>query len=90
MSTNREMDKENVVHIYNGIFSSVQSLRHVQLFVTPWTALPGFPVHHQLPELAQIHVHFVRDAIQPSHPLSSPSPPALTLSQHQALFQGQW
>ena len=43
--------------------------------------MPGFPVHHQLPELAQIHVHRVSDAIQPSHPLSSPSPPAFNLSQ---------
>ena len=49
---------------------------------------PGFPVHHQLPELAQIQVHRVSDAIQPSHPLSSPSPPALNLSQHQGLFKG--
>ena len=48
---------------------------------------PGFPVHHQLPELAQTHVHQVRDAIQPSHPLSSPSPPALNIFQHQGLFQ---
>ena len=47
---------------------------------------PGLPVHHQLPEFIQIHVHWVGDAIQPSHPLSSPSPPALNLSQHQALF----
>ena len=47
----------------------------------------GFPVHHQLPELTQIHVHQVRNAIQPSHPLSSPSPPAFNLSQHQGLFQ---
>ena len=47
---------------------------------------PGFPVHHQLPELAQIHVHPVGDAIQPSHPLSSPSP-VFSLSQHQGLFQ---
>ena len=45
------------------------------------------PVHHQLPELAQPHVHRVSDAIQPSHPLSSPSPPVLNLSQHQGLFQ---
>ena len=43
---------------------------------------PGFPVHHQLPELAQTHVHWVGDAIQASHPLSSPSPPAFNLSQH--------
>ena len=48
---------------------------------------PGFPVHHQLLELAQTHVHRVGDAIQPSHPLSSPSSPAFNLSQHQGLFQ---
>ena len=48
---------------------------------------PGFPVHHQLLHLAQTHVHWVGDAIQPSHPLSPPSPPALSLSQHQGLFQ---
>ena len=47
---------------------------------------PGFPVRHQLPELAQSHVHRVGDAIQPSHPLLSPSPPAFNLSQHQGLF----
>ena len=48
---------------------------------------PVFPVHHQLPELAQIHVHRVGDDIQPSHPLSSLSPPAFNLSQHQGLFK---
>ena len=48
---------------------------------------PGFPVLHHLPEFAQTHVHWVSDAIQPSHPLSSPSPPAFNLSQHQGLFQ---
>ena len=48
---------------------------------------PGFPVLHYLPELAQTHIHWVGNAIQPSHPLSSPSPPALNLSQHQGLFQ---
>ena len=48
---------------------------------------PGFSVHYQLPELAQIHIHRVSDAIQPSHPLSAPSPPAFNLSQHQSLFQ---
>ena len=47
---------------------------------------PGFPVHHQLPELAQIQVHQVDD-IQPSHPLLSPSPPTFSFSQHQGLFQ---
>ena len=46
-------------------------------------SIPGLPVHHQLPELAQTHVHLVGDAIQPSHPLSSPSLPAFNLSQHQ-------
>ena len=48
---------------------------------------PGLPVHHQLPEFTQTHVHLVSDAIQPSHPLSSPSPPAPNPSQHQSLFQ---
>ena len=53
----------------------------------PHCSTPGFPVLHHLLELAQTYVHWVSDAIQPSHPLSSPSPPALTLSQHQVLFQ---
>jgi len=48
---------------------------------------PGLPVHHQLPESTQTHVHRVSDAIQPTHPLSSPSPPAPNPSQHQGLFQ---
>ena len=48
---------------------------------------PGLPVHHQLPGFTQTHVHRVGDAIQPSHPLSSPSPPAPNPSQHQSLFQ---
>ena len=48
---------------------------------------PGLPVHHQLPESTQTHVHRVSDNIQPSHALSSPSPPALNLSQHQGLFK---
>ena len=48
---------------------------------------PGLPVHQKLPEFAQTHVHWVGDAIQPSHHLSSPSPPALNLSQHQGLFK---
>ena len=48
---------------------------------------PGLPVHHQLPEFTQTHVHRVRDAIQPSHPRPSPFPPALSPSQHQSLFQ---
>ena len=48
---------------------------------------PGLPVHHQPPESTQTHVHWVSDAVQPSHPLSSPSPPAFNLSQHQGLFK---
>ena len=66
-------------------FSSV-----TQSCPTPWDPMdcstPGFPVHHQLLELAQTHVHQVSDAFQPSHPLSSPSPPIFNLSQHQGLF----
>ena len=50
-------------------------------------SMPGLPVHHQLPEFTQTHGHRVSDAIQPSHPLSSPSPPDPNLSQHQGLFQ---
>ena len=50
-------------------------------------SMPGLPVHHQLLEFAQTHVHRVSDAIQPSHPLSSPSPSAPNPSQHQSLFQ---
>ena len=50
-------------------------------------SMPGLPVHHQLLESTQTHVHWVGDAIQPSHPLSAPSPPALNLFQHQSLFQ---
>ena len=50
-------------------------------------SMPGLTVHHQLREFTQTHVHWIVDSIQPSHPLSSPSPPALNLSQHQGLFQ---
>ena len=50
-------------------------------------SMPGLPVHRQLPEFTQTHVHRVSDAIQPSHPLSSPSPPAPNPSQHQSLFR---
>ena len=50
-------------------------------------SMPGLPVHHQLPEFTQTLVHRVGDAIQPSHPLSSPSPPVFNLSRHQGLFQ---
>ena len=52
-----------------------------------WSGVPGFPIHHQLPELSQTHFHWVDDAIQPSHPLSSPFSPPFNFSQHQGLFQ---
>ena len=52
-----------------------------------YRSTPGLPVHHQLPEFTQTHAHRVSDAIQPSHPLSSPSPPVPSPSQHQGLFQ---
>ena len=70
-------------------FFVVQLLSPNQGFATPWTAAhqASLSVRHQLPELAQTHVHWVGDAMQPSHPLSSPSPPVLNLSLHQGLFQ---
>ena len=61
-------------------FSSVQSLSRVQLCESMDCSTPGVSVHHQLPELTQTHVHWVDDAIQPPHPLWSPSPPAFNLS----------
>ena len=67
--------------------SSVQLLSRVRLFATPWTAAYQASLPIQLPEFAQTHVHRVHDVIQPSHPLSSPSSPALSLSQHQGLLQ---
>ena len=73
------------------LFSSVQFSSVAQSCPTLWDPMnrstPGLPVHHQLPEFTQTHVHQVSDAIQPSHPLSSPSPPAPNPSQHQSLFQ---
>ena len=68
-------------------FSSVQSLLCPTLCDPMNCSMPGLPVHHPLPESTQTHVHWVVDGIQPSHPLSSPSPPSLNLSQHQGLFQ---
>ena len=68
-------------------FSSVQSLSRVRLCDPMNRSMPGLPVHHQLTESTQTHVHRVGDAIQPSHPLSSPSPAGFNLSQHQDLFK---
>ena len=68
--------------------TSVQALISCPTLCNPMDcSTPGLPVHHQLPELAQTHVHWVGDAIQPSHPLLSPSLPAFNLSQHQGLFK---
>ena len=65
----------------------VPSLSCVQLFATPWTTARQAPRSFNIFEYAQTHIRRVSDAIQPSHPLSPPSPPALNLSQHQGLFQ---
>ena len=69
------------------LVSSFQPLSCVRLCDPMDCSSPGLPVHHQLPEFTQTHIHWVSDTIQPSHPLLSPSPPAFNLSQHQGLFQ---
>ena len=71
----------------SGLIRSVQSLSHVQLFVTPWTTHARPPCLSPTPRVTQTHVHWVGDDIQPSHPLSSPSSLTLNLSQHQGLFK---
>ena len=72
-------------------YSSVQFSSATESCLTLWDPMecrtPGLPVHHLFPELAQTHVHRVGDVIQPSHPLSSPSPSAFCLSQYQGLFK---
>ena len=72
--------------------SLAQLLTCVWLFATPWTAAhqASLPVHHKLPEFTQTHVLCVSDAIQPSHPLLSPSPPTFHLSQHQSFQMSQF
>ena len=90
--------RDNVKHLQqlfmivsNKEFSSVQFSSVAQSCPTLCNPVnhstPGLPVHHQLPEFTQTHVHWVSDAIQPSHPLLSLSPPALNLSQRQGLFK---
>ena len=82
---------EFLFHIHVFIFSSVQFNSVAQSCPTLCDPMncstPGLPVHHHLPEFTQTNVHRVRDAIQPSHPQSSPSPPAPNPSLHQSLFQ---
>ena len=95
LSQNHHSIVRELVHIIeansDSAYVSVQFSSVAQLCPTLCDPMncstPGLPVHHQLPESTQIHVHRDGDAIQPSHPLSSPSPPALNLYQHQGLFQ---
>ena len=81
-SINKWMGKEDVAHIHNGIFSSVQSLSRVRLLATPWIAARQASLNITNSWSLLTHVHRVSDAIQPSHLLSSPSPPAPNPSQH--------
>ena len=95
----QEMERVNIDNLgitklkWNGVgeFNSVQFSSVAQSCPTLYDPMnrstPGLPVHHHLPEFTQTHVHRVRDAIQPSHPRSSPSSPAPNPSQHQSLFQ---
>ena len=97
-STNSPEDLLENIYLHLSQVPSLSLLHYLQFSSVAQSCLtlcnpmdcstPGFPVHYQLPELAQTHVHWVRDAIQPSHSLSSPSLPAFNLSQHQGLFQG--
>ena len=94
---NREVNQKRILQIICVTFRSQRVLSSAQfssvtqlcptLFHPMNRSTPGLPVHHQLPESTQTHVHRVGDAIQPSHPLTSPSPPASNPSQHQGLFQ---
>ena len=82
----REIQEEGNICISSVQFSSVA--QSCPTLCDPMNrSTPGLPVHHQLPEFTQTHVHRVGDAIQPSHPLLSPSPSAPNPSQHQSLFQ---
>ena len=80
-----------LIAIAGSLKCSVQCSSVTQSCPTLWDPMvcstPGFPVHHQLPEFTQTHIRWVNDAIHPSHPLSSPSPPTFNLSQHQDLFK---
>ena len=76
------------MYIYRKDIKVVSSVQSCPTLCDPMNrSTPGLPVHHQLPEFTQTHVHRVGDAIQPSHLLLSPSPPAPNPSQHQGLFQ---
>ena len=77
-----EINSNTIIAQFNSVAQSCPTLCNPMNHSTP-----GLPVHHQLPEFTQTHVHRVSDAIHPSHPLSSPSPPAPNTSQHQSLLQ---
>ena len=83
----RTLIQQLVTGSHTAVVVVLQLLSCVRLFATPDCSTLGFPVLHYLLEFAQTHLHWVSDAIPPSHPLSSPSPPACNLSQHQGLFQ---
>ena len=87
----RQLDKTEATELVLYIYLSVQFSSVTQSCPTLCDHMncstPGLPAHHQLPDFTQTHIHQVGDAIQPSHPLSSPSPPAPNPSQHQSLFQ---
>ena len=80
--------------VTNTLFSSVQFISVAQLCPTLCDPMnrstPGLPVHHQLPEFTQTHVHWVGDAIQPFHPLSSPSPPSIRIFSNESTFRMRW
>ena len=85
------MQKNPQMNMFNSRFDTTQFSSVAQSCPTLCDPMnrstPGLPVHHQLPKFTETHVHQVGDAIQPSHPLSSPSPPAHNPSKHQGLFQ---
>ena len=86
VNIDKKVLKRILANYFSVQFSSVA--QSCPTFCDPMNcSTPGLPVHHQLPEFTQTHVHRVCDAIQPSHLLSSPSPPAPNPSQHQSLFQ---
>ena len=81
------MEQATAVYVLFSLVQFIHSVAPNSLQSLGLHSTPGFPVHHQFLEPTQNYVHWVGDAIQPFHPLSSPSPPALNLSQHQGLFQ---
>ena len=85
-NSEKSQRKTNTLHVSSVQFSSVAQ-SGLTLCNPMNRRMPGLPVHHQLPESTQTHVHWVGDDIQPSHPLSPTSPPALDLSQHWGLFK---